>query len=451
MADKNKIILGTNADTYIAADDAGNIVLQHEAGQRVSLTNEAILPSENETLDLGSAEKKFKDLYLSNNTIYMGDNNTPVSLSENGTLTVDGEEVGGGGSPDIISEIKGYDFGASSNDPTLQYPDANTTAPFDSYHVPMGNINTAWNPTAAALRASYDPNLLDFNEAFNMALKDAVNDAFFENEQFVFGIRTPKDNSIYTITTNVIKYDIVYSGATLPSPQDIGANKDWWQFDGGREQTRVYEFKHLFKPGNALAPNGHAWPSGGADDSIDSFMASLYTLNGVTDPNNNLQRWRSGTGAAVNSFYGGNFPMEQNASQNEIDLGGVLVNISQNNGLQIEGPTPGTIEESYASNPGTIRSAFTNQQIPSAIYPYPGVLSVQKFGWDYNSPVDYILPMQSSYNTYPYIMIGPSVFDYGYAFDLYGTSDYGMFATKLDFKIKVEKIPASNLPLPIIT
>ena len=30
MADNNKMFFGTNKDTYIAADDAGNIILQTE-------------------------------------------------------------------------------------------------------------------------------------------------------------------------------------------------------------------------------------------------------------------------------------------------------------------------------------------------------------------------------------------------------------------------------------
>jgi hypothetical protein len=42
MADKNKLFLGTNQDTYIAADDAGNIVLQNERGGRAIVDNEGI-------------------------------------------------------------------------------------------------------------------------------------------------------------------------------------------------------------------------------------------------------------------------------------------------------------------------------------------------------------------------------------------------------------------------
>ena len=42
MADKNKMFFGTNKDTYIAADDAGNIILQTEHGSRAVLDTEGI-------------------------------------------------------------------------------------------------------------------------------------------------------------------------------------------------------------------------------------------------------------------------------------------------------------------------------------------------------------------------------------------------------------------------
>lgn len=77
MPDNNKIILGTNDDTYIAADDAGNIILQHEGGNRVSMSNTSITPASNEQIDLGSSTNKFRDLYLSSDSIFIG--NTKLS------------------------------------------------------------------------------------------------------------------------------------------------------------------------------------------------------------------------------------------------------------------------------------------------------------------------------------------------------------------------------------
>lgn len=42
MADKNKLFLGTNKDTYIAADDAGNIIFQTEHGSRAVVDTEGM-------------------------------------------------------------------------------------------------------------------------------------------------------------------------------------------------------------------------------------------------------------------------------------------------------------------------------------------------------------------------------------------------------------------------
>lgn len=78
MADNNKVFLGTNKDTYIAADDAGNIVMQHEAGNRVEVTSDS----------------------LKSNSIQLG--NTKILTDETGALvsSIDGGEnqpLGGGG------------------------------------------------------------------------------------------------------------------------------------------------------------------------------------------------------------------------------------------------------------------------------------------------------------------------------------------------------------------
>jgi hypothetical protein len=117
MPDKNKIILGTNDDTYIAADDAGNIVLQHEQGQRVALTNSSIEPATDETLDLGSPTNKFKDLYLSSDSIFIGNTKlssdpatgalSTVVADEQGQFTAPAAAIGGGGG-------KAYDWKGSS-------------------------------------------------------------------------------------------------------------------------------------------------------------------------------------------------------------------------------------------------------------------------------------------------------------------------------------------------
>ena len=120
MPDKNKIILGTNDDTYIAADDAGNIVLQHEEGQRVALTSTSIEPATDETLDLGSATNKFKDLYLSSDSIFIGNTKLSSDPTTGALSTVVGDEqgqftaapspVGGGGGSKWDWEATGFSY-----------------------------------------------------------------------------------------------------------------------------------------------------------------------------------------------------------------------------------------------------------------------------------------------------------------------------------------------------
>ena len=51
-----------------------------------------VIPSSSEAYDLGSATYKFRHLYLSNSTIYMGTSSTPISLHD-GKLTVGGDIV----------------------------------------------------------------------------------------------------------------------------------------------------------------------------------------------------------------------------------------------------------------------------------------------------------------------------------------------------------------------
>ena len=54
-----------------------------------------IIPDTNAAYDLGNAEYKIRHLFLSDNSIYMGDDNTPIRLDSNKKLLVDGTEVGG--------------------------------------------------------------------------------------------------------------------------------------------------------------------------------------------------------------------------------------------------------------------------------------------------------------------------------------------------------------------
>jgi len=70
---------------------SGNNTLAGNSGISGTV-NGSLIPDTNEAYDLGSADKKFRDLYLSSNTIYMG--GQPLSV-QNGNLVVNGTTASG--------------------------------------------------------------------------------------------------------------------------------------------------------------------------------------------------------------------------------------------------------------------------------------------------------------------------------------------------------------------
>lgn len=67
---------------------------QGATGNSINLNsiNSSIIPDVDIQYDLGSPEKRFRDLYLSGNTLYLG--NTPISVV-NGQLTLNGSPISG--------------------------------------------------------------------------------------------------------------------------------------------------------------------------------------------------------------------------------------------------------------------------------------------------------------------------------------------------------------------
>lgn len=80
--------------TYIGNLTIDNNVIGAEIGTPVIIDTD-LIPSANVTYSLGSATSQWKDLWVSNATIYM--NSIPLSINANGDLTVNGNIVAGGG------------------------------------------------------------------------------------------------------------------------------------------------------------------------------------------------------------------------------------------------------------------------------------------------------------------------------------------------------------------
>lgn len=151
MPDKNKIILGTNDDTYIAADDAGNIVLQHEQGQRVALTDSAIEPATDETLDLGTATNKFKDLYLSSDSIYIGNTKLSSDPTTGALSTVVADEQGQFTAPaaPVGGSAGSYDWEATGFTHFSPFLTTNYPSGYDFEKISqMGTDTNFWDPIA---------------------------------------------------------------------------------------------------------------------------------------------------------------------------------------------------------------------------------------------------------------------------------------------------------------
>jgi len=84
-------IVKTASDIGITAD-ANSCWVELEIRRKGDPIDGHIIPDANETYDLGSPDKKFRDLYLSGNTLYMG--GQPLSIV-NGQLTLNGTPVTG--------------------------------------------------------------------------------------------------------------------------------------------------------------------------------------------------------------------------------------------------------------------------------------------------------------------------------------------------------------------
>jgi hypothetical protein len=108
-----------------------------------------IIPSANVTYSLGSSEYQWKDLWVSNNTIYIG--NVPLTVS-NGNLLVNGSLVTGSGSgtDDVLrANIGAYQTFANSNAAT-QATSINTINANVGAYQTFANSNAATQSTAIA-------------------------------------------------------------------------------------------------------------------------------------------------------------------------------------------------------------------------------------------------------------------------------------------------------------
>jgi len=114
-----------------------------------------ILPSANVTYSLGSSTRQWKDLWVSNNTIYIG--NVPITVS-NGNLLVNGSLVtgsGGSGTDDVLrANVGAYQTFANSNAATQATSINSINANIGSFYT-YANLNYGTSSYANANVAGY--------------------------------------------------------------------------------------------------------------------------------------------------------------------------------------------------------------------------------------------------------------------------------------------------------
>jgi hypothetical protein len=78
--DGDRTTRGVKEFEYNSAKGRWEVVKSNVSAAALGNVSVDVLPDGNETRDLGSPTNRFKDLYLSSNTIYLGD--TPLSAAD---------------------------------------------------------------------------------------------------------------------------------------------------------------------------------------------------------------------------------------------------------------------------------------------------------------------------------------------------------------------------------
>jgi hypothetical protein len=173
--------------TDIMSDFAGNIV-----------------PAANVTYSLGTQQAQWKDLWVSNNTIYIG--NTPITVS-NGSLLVGGNVVSGSGGDRLVNDSLELVLDRSG---TLQTPlllPVTFTAVLDSEHMVQG-VGLTDEPWEFEVQFQVGPDGEVVSYIGN-------NTPFFVNPGYVDGYEfeyTETDHGIPSYTFTITLNDVVQAG-----------------------------------------------------------------------------------------------------------------------------------------------------------------------------------------------------------------------------------------------
>lgn len=151
-----------------------------------------ILPDDNETYDLGSSSKKFRDLYLSAGTIYLGD----IVLKDNGDGTM-GTFTSDGVTPAALSSV------AAATAATTTYDNTTSGMTATNVKAALDELMTAVEAIDTAGELGYD------NSTSGLAattVKGAIDEIVAEEDQNVKDLLASLDGNI--IPSADITYDL---------------------------------------------------------------------------------------------------------------------------------------------------------------------------------------------------------------------------------------------------
>ena len=206
----------TQGDTKVEVADTGTdgtITFTTDNTARWEITNGGhILPKQHENFDIGSADKKVRHLFLSDNSLKMGDSNTVLSVDNSDNLTWDsktvilaGDNVASATKLETARTIGGVAFDGTTN---IDLPGVTTSGTQDT----SGNAGTA-----TALAASRTINGVAFDGSTNISFdSDSVSEGSSnlyhtaERVQDVVGAQLVTNGSHTNITAS---YDDANDGA----------------------------------------------------------------------------------------------------------------------------------------------------------------------------------------------------------------------------------------------
>ena len=151
-----------------------------------------IMPDDNETYDLGSSSKKFRDLYLSAGTIYLGD----IVLKDNGDGTM-GTFTSDGVTPAALSSV------ASATAVTTTYDNSTSGMTATNVKAALDELMTAVEAIDTAGELGYDNSTSGLTAT---TVKGAIDEIVAEEDTNVKALLTNLDGNI--IPSADITYDL---------------------------------------------------------------------------------------------------------------------------------------------------------------------------------------------------------------------------------------------------